>query len=273
MISALISRLVIVVFGTLYPVYCSYKAVKTKDIKLYVKWMMYWIVFGLFISVETFTDIFVSFWCPFYYEFKIFFVLWLLLPIFKGSNYMYRKVIHPFFTQKEQDIDEMIAKAKEQGCSVLMDIGSKGVTLATNVIMNTAVKGGSGILFQLKKSYSLNDLVTDADMTDTTVDKRKNTKRKEDCRNNFQNVEMNETKMISAGRETNLRMMEEDSNIHIHDSISRSRKLSSESMALEEDCKNVSSNLRPRRSNRQVLAPLGNSATIPRKRQPKKRTL
>lgn len=37
----------------------------------------------------------------------------------------------------------MIAKAKEQGCSVLMDIGSKGVTLATNVIMNTAVKVGS----------------------------------------------------------------------------------------------------------------------------------
>lgn len=145
MISALISRLVILVCATLYPAYCSYKAVKTKDIKLYVKWMMYWIVFALFTSIETFTDIFVSFWCPFYYEFKILFVLWLLLPIFKGSNYLYRKVIHPYLSQKEQDIDEMIARAKDQGCSVLMDIGSKGVTLATNVIMNTAVKNTASI--------------------------------------------------------------------------------------------------------------------------------
>lgn len=166
MISALISRLVIVVFGTLYPVYCSYKAVKTKDIKLYVKWMMYWIVFGLFISVETFTDIFVSFWCPFYYEFKIFFVLWLLLPIFKGSNYMYRKVIHPFFTQKEQDIDEMIAKAKEQGCSVLMDIGSKGVTLATNVIMNTAVKNTASVGLLTSAQPSLKQKVKSEEAAD-----------------------------------------------------------------------------------------------------------
>ena len=37
----------------------------------YVKWMMYWIVFALFTSCETFTDFFLA-WCiPFYYEIKV----------------------------------------------------------------------------------------------------------------------------------------------------------------------------------------------------------
>uniref|UniRef100_A0A2K6N1Y6 Receptor expression-enhancing protein n=1 Tax=Rhinopithecus bieti TaxID=61621 RepID=A0A2K6N1Y6_RHIBE len=58
MVSWIISRLVVLIFGTLYPAYYSYKAVKSKDIKEYVKWMMYWIIFALFTTAETFTDIF-----------------------------------------------------------------------------------------------------------------------------------------------------------------------------------------------------------------------
>ncbi len=48
--------------GTLYPAYASYKAVRTKNVREYVKWMMYWIVFAMFSALETFTDIFVAFW-------------------------------------------------------------------------------------------------------------------------------------------------------------------------------------------------------------------
>lgn len=36
----------------------------------------------------------------------------------------------------------MIAKAKDQGYNVILDIGCKGMTLATHAIMNTAVKVG-----------------------------------------------------------------------------------------------------------------------------------
>ena len=39
-----------------------------------------------------------------------------------------------------QEIDELIVKAKEQGYSVILDIGCKGMSLATNAIMTTAVK-------------------------------------------------------------------------------------------------------------------------------------
>ncbi|GLH04232.1 Receptor expression-enhancing protein, partial [Gryllus bimaculatus] len=128
------------VFGTLYPAYASYKAVRTKNVKEYVKWMMYWIVFALFTCAETFTDVFLSFWFPFYYEIKIILVLWLLSPATKGSSILYRKFVHPMLSRREQEIDEYIAKAKEQGYTTVLHLGTKGVNYATSVIMQTAIK-------------------------------------------------------------------------------------------------------------------------------------
>ena len=51
--------------------------------------MMYWIVFALFTSVETFSDFFLSFWFPFYYELKICLLIWLLSPATKGQGVRY----------------------------------------------------------------------------------------------------------------------------------------------------------------------------------------
>ncbi|XP_043460843.1 uncharacterized protein LOC122497662 [Leptopilina heterotoma] len=158
MISSIVSRVVILVFGTLYPAYASYKAVRTKNVKEYVKWMMYWIVFALFTCAETFTDVFFSFWFPFYYEIKIVLVLWLLSPATKGSSILYRRFVHPALSRREAEIDEALARATEQGYTAVLHLGSKGVNYATTVLMQTAIKGGGGLVQQLKKSYSLSDL-------------------------------------------------------------------------------------------------------------------
>ncbi|XP_044756756.1 receptor expression-enhancing protein 1-like isoform X4 [Coccinella septempunctata] len=165
MISSIISRLVILLFGTLYPAYASYKAVKTKNVKEYVKWMMYWIVFALFTSAETFTDVFLS-WFPFYYEIKIVTVIWLLSPATKGSSILYRKFVHPMLSSREQEIDEYISKAKEQSYKQVLDIGQKGVT----VLMQTAIKSGGGLVNQLRKSYSLSDLNDETDHSQEETD-------------------------------------------------------------------------------------------------------
>lgn len=58
----------------------------------YMKWMMFWIVFAAFCIFETFSDIFISFWFPFYYELKVIFIIWLVSPWTKGATIMYRKV-------------------------------------------------------------------------------------------------------------------------------------------------------------------------------------
>ncbi|XP_076294447.1 uncharacterized protein LOC143215815 [Lasioglossum baleicum] len=146
------------VFGNLYPAYASYKAVRTKNVKEYVKWMMYWIVFALFTCAETFTDVFFSFWFPFYYEIKTILVIWLLSPATKGSSILYRRFVHPALIRREAEIDETLQRVTEQGYSAVLNLGSKGVNYATTVLMQTAIKGGGGLVQHLKKSYSLSDL-------------------------------------------------------------------------------------------------------------------
>uniref|UniRef100_A0A087X5H6 Receptor expression-enhancing protein n=1 Tax=Poecilia formosa TaxID=48698 RepID=A0A087X5H6_POEFO len=156
MVSWIISRLVVLVFGTLYPAYSSYKAVKTKDVREYVKWMMYWIIFALFTTVEVFTDMFLC-WLPFYYELKIAFVVWLLSPYTKGSSVLYRKFVHPTLSSKEKDIDEYICQAKDKSYDTLVHFGRKGLNVAATAAVMAAAKG-QGVLSDRLRSFSMQDL-------------------------------------------------------------------------------------------------------------------
>jgi receptor expression-enhancing protein 1/2/3/4 len=179
MISSIISRVVILLLGTLYPAYASYKAVKTKNVKEYVKWMMYWIVFALFTCAETLADTFVS-WLPFYYELKIVFVLWLLSPATNGSSILYRKFVHPQLSKREKEIDSAIAKASEQGYSTFITLGTRGISYATNVLITTAVKGQAKLVDHVKKSYSMSDLSADGGNQDFVDGRRRRDNRATD---------------------------------------------------------------------------------------------
>ncbi|XP_059673886.1 receptor expression-enhancing protein 1 isoform X2 [Gavia stellata] len=140
MVSWIISRLVVLIFGTLYPAYYSYKAVKSKDIKEYVKWMMYWIIFALFTTAETFTDIFLC-WFPFYYELKIAFVAWLLSPYTKGSSLLYRKFVHPTLSSKEKGqgaLSERLRSFSMQDLSTIR--GDSSSTVPPSVTVRTSSK-------------------------------------------------------------------------------------------------------------------------------------
>ncbi|XP_067899016.1 receptor expression-enhancing protein 2-like [Heterodontus francisci] len=156
MVSWMISRLVVLIFGTLYPAYSSYKAVKTKNVKEYVKWMMYWIVFAFFTTAETLTDIILS-WFPFYFELKIAFVIWLLSPYTKGSSVLYRKFVHPTLSSKEKEIDEYISQAKDRSYETMMRFGKRGLNLAANAAVTAAAKG-QGVLSDKLRSFSMQDL-------------------------------------------------------------------------------------------------------------------
>ncbi|XP_023251919.1 receptor expression-enhancing protein 2 [Seriola lalandi dorsalis] len=156
MVSWIISRIVVLAFGTLYPAYSSYKAVKTKNVKEYVKWMMYWIVFALFTTAETATDLLLS-WFPFYFELKIAFVIWLLSPYTKGSSVLYRKFVHPTLSNKEKEIDEYIAQAKDRSYDTMMRFGKRGLNLAANAAVTAATKG-QGVLSDKLRSFSMQDL-------------------------------------------------------------------------------------------------------------------
>nr|XP_023689649.1 receptor expression-enhancing protein 2 [Paramormyrops kingsleyae] len=156
MVSWIISRIVVLAFGTLYPAYSSYKAVKTKNVKEYVKWMMYWIVFAFFTTAETLTDIVLS-WFPFYFELKIAFVIWLLSPYTKGSSVLYRKFVHPTLSSREKEIDEYISQARDRSYETMMRFGKRGLNLAANAAVTAATKG-QGVLSEKLRSLSMQDL-------------------------------------------------------------------------------------------------------------------
>ncbi|XP_020025374.1 receptor expression-enhancing protein 3 [Castor canadensis] len=156
MVSWIISRAVVLVFGMLYPAYYSYKAVKTKNVKEYVRWMMYWIVFALYTVIETIADQTVA-WFPLYYELKIAFVIWLLSPYTKGASLIYRKFLHPLLSSKEREIDDYIVQAKERGYETMVNFGRQGLNLAATAAVTAAVKSQGAITERLR-SFSMHDL-------------------------------------------------------------------------------------------------------------------
>ncbi|VDK79393.1 unnamed protein product [Litomosoides sigmodontis] len=158
MVSVFLSRIVVLTAGTLYPAYRSYKAVRTKDVREYVKWMMYWIVFAFFCFIETIADVIVSFWLPFYYELKILFVLWLLSPWTKGASILYRKWVHPTLTKHERDIDLLLEHAKSESYNQVVRLGSRGILCAREIIATAALRGQAQLVQQLQRSCSASDV-------------------------------------------------------------------------------------------------------------------
>ncbi|CAJ0598359.1 unnamed protein product [Cylicocyclus nassatus] len=156
--SVVLSRIVTLTAGTLYPAYRSYKAVRTKDVREYVKWMMYWIVFALYTFIETLADIFISFWFPFYYQLKIVFVFWLLSPWTKGASILYRKWIHPTLSKHEQEIDALLEQAKSESYNQLVRLGSRSLLCARDIVAEAALRGQAQLVNQLQRSYSANDV-------------------------------------------------------------------------------------------------------------------
>ncbi|CAM9765862.1 unnamed protein product [Bubo scandiacus] len=163
MVSWMLSRVIVLVFGMLYPAYASYKAVKSKNIREYVRWMMYWIIFALFTATETFTDLLIS-WFPFYYEIKTAFVIWLLSPYTRGASLLYRKFVHPTLSRKEKEIDTYIIRARERSYETMVRFGKRGLNLAATAAVQAATKS-QGVLAGRLRSFSMHDLRSVPDET------------------------------------------------------------------------------------------------------------
>ncbi|XP_053488105.1 receptor expression-enhancing protein 3a [Ictalurus furcatus] len=156
MVSWIISRVVVLLFGTLYPAYYSYKAVKTKSVKEYVRWMMYWIVFALYTVAETIADLSIA-WFPLYYELKMCVVIWLVSPYTRGAGLIFRKFLHPLLASREREIDDYIVQAKEKSYETMVNLGRQSLSVAASVAVTAAVKG-QGAISERLRSFSIPDL-------------------------------------------------------------------------------------------------------------------
>ncbi|KYK60250.1 pathogenicity protein [Drechmeria coniospora] len=97
----------------LFPIFASYKALKTSDPAELTPWLMYWVVFSCCLLVESWVS-FILAWVPFYGYMRLLFLLYLILPQTQGARIIYEERVHPFLEENEASIDDFIASAHDR---------------------------------------------------------------------------------------------------------------------------------------------------------------
>lgn len=109
----MMSRLLTLLIGVLYPAYGSYRALKQSRYDETKQWLVYWVVFAAFTICEGFTDVIIA-WVPLYREIKLMLILWLVSPGTDGSSLLYGEIIFPVLEQNEGKLLEMMANARDK---------------------------------------------------------------------------------------------------------------------------------------------------------------
>jgi receptor expression-enhancing protein 5/6 len=100
------------IVGFVYPAFKSFETIETKTKGDDIQWLVYWVVFAFFSLIETFRD-FLLYWIPFYYAFKLAFLLWAMLPQTKGAKFLYDSFLKDFLKKSESRIDAAMAESKK----------------------------------------------------------------------------------------------------------------------------------------------------------------
>ncbi|MCJ1379831.1 hypothetical protein MMC17_002934 [Xylographa soralifera] len=114
----LIPNVVSSLLTILFPVFASYKALRTSDPAQLTPWLMYWVSFALVTLFEAWTWYLVS-WIPLYAYIRLMILSYLVLPQTQGARLLYQSHIHPFLAQHEASIEQFITtthdRAKKAG--------------------------------------------------------------------------------------------------------------------------------------------------------------
>ncbi|ORY61432.1 pathogenicity protein [Pseudomassariella vexata] len=97
----------------LFPLFASYKALKTSDPAQLTPWLMYWSVLSCALLVESWLE-FILVWIPFYAYVRLLFLLYLVLPQTQGARHLYETYLHPYLAENENAIEDFIASAHDR---------------------------------------------------------------------------------------------------------------------------------------------------------------
>lgn len=123
MLGDFITRIIILLVGYAYPAYGCYKSVEKKKLEIHELryWCQYWILVALLTVFERIGDIIVS-WLPLYGEIKIALLIYLCYPKSQGLSYVYEKLLCPYMSKHESDIDQGISVLKIRGHLVIAQL-------------------------------------------------------------------------------------------------------------------------------------------------------
>ena len=100
-----------------YPLYQSFKALRTQNPTDDQFWLTYWVVYATLALVESLMGGGL-FWLPFYHVLKIVFLVWCFHPSSKGALVIYQRVLQPLFSQVEAKVDEVVETKPPGGLGV-----------------------------------------------------------------------------------------------------------------------------------------------------------
>lgn len=123
----------------LFPVFASYKALRTSDPALLTPWLMYWTTLSLFLMAEAQLH-FILCWVPFYSWIRLGVHLYLVLPGKQGSVHIYQAYIHPFLEEHERHIDRMISEGHAKAKAAGLDVVNQAIEYVRVNILNQAPK-------------------------------------------------------------------------------------------------------------------------------------
>ena len=108
------SKYITCLVGVTLPAYWSIKAIESPQYDDDKQWLTYWAIYGLFTLLDQFANIILRIF-PFYFIFKIIFLIWCFMPNTMGALFIYNKFVAPYFKKYEDKIDKKIEKFIREG--------------------------------------------------------------------------------------------------------------------------------------------------------------
>ena len=131
------------IVGFVYPAFKTFQAVESKNRSEDTQWLIYWVVYASFSVLEVFVD-FLLYWIPFWYAFKLAFLLWAMLPQTKGAKFLYESFLKDFLKKNESKIDAVLADAKKSADAVVAEASTAtSEAVAAAMQMTTETKKDS----------------------------------------------------------------------------------------------------------------------------------
>merc|ERR1711862_682598 len=121
----------------------GFEAIEGPNKKEVTQWLIYWVVYVFFSIIEVFVD-FLLYWIPFYYTFKMAFLVWAMLPQTKGAKYLYDSFLKDFLKKNESKIDKALSDAKKKASLIASEAGAATVDLSCAAAKAAAANLSSG---------------------------------------------------------------------------------------------------------------------------------
>ncbi|RDW71853.1 protein YOP1 [Coleophoma crateriformis] len=122
-----------------FPVFASYKALKSSDPALLTPWLMYWVVLACALLCESWVG-FILVWIPFYAWIRLGFLLYLILPQTQGAKILYQTHVHPFLEENERSIDDFISSAHERAKAAGLNYLKQAIELVKQHVLGLPPK-------------------------------------------------------------------------------------------------------------------------------------